>query len=52
MDLAAHRVRAFLNGAAAGEGIGGNVLGGPLIALTWLANELSRHGLTLKAGRW
>ena len=51
LDLAAHRGRAFRNGAPAGEGVGSNVLGGPVIALTWLANELSRHGLTLKAGQ-
>ena len=51
LDLAAHRGRAFRNGAPAGDGIGSNVLGGPVIALTWLANELSRHGLTLKAGQ-
>jgi len=51
LDLAAHRGRAFRNGAPAGEGIGSNVLGGPVIALTWLANELSRHGMTLKAGQ-
>jgi 2-keto-4-pentenoate hydratase len=31
-------------------GHGKNVLGGPLIALTWLANELRRLGVTLKAG--
>jgi 2-keto-4-pentenoate hydratase len=29
---------------------GKNVLGDPLIALTWLANELSQLGLTLRAG--
>ena len=29
------------------EGIGANVLGDPRIALTWLANELSQHGMTL-----
>ena len=50
IDLAAHKVRALKDGAAAGEGIGANVLGDPRIALTWLANELSRHGLILKAG--
>jgi 2-keto-4-pentenoate hydratase len=27
------------------------VLGDPRIALTWLANELSRHGETLAAGQ-
>jgi 2-keto-4-pentenoate hydratase len=51
LDLAAHRGRAFKNGVQAGEGIGSNVLGGPVIALTWLANELSRHGMTLRAGQ-
>ena len=50
IDLAAHPVRAIVNGAPAGEGSGANVLGDPRLALTWLANELSRHGLTLKAG--
>jgi 2-keto-4-pentenoate hydratase len=33
-----------------GDGLGANVLGDPRIALTWLANELSRHGVTLKRG--
>jgi 2-keto-4-pentenoate hydratase len=32
-------------------GHGRNVLGDPLIALTWLANELRQLGVTLKAGR-
>ena len=31
-------------------GHGKNVLGDPLIALTWLANELRRLGVTLRAG--
>lgn len=51
LDLAAHPGQAFKNGAPAGEGIGSNVLGGPVTALTWLANELSRHGMTLEAGQ-
>ncbi len=51
LDLAAHKVRAYRNGTLAEEGLGSNVLGGPAIALTWLANELSRHGMTLKAGQ-
>lgn len=50
IDLAAHNVRALKDGAVAGEGSGVNVLGDPRIALTWLVNELSRHGLTLRAG--
>jgi 2-keto-4-pentenoate hydratase len=49
VDLAAHKVRGLRNGAVAEEGQGSNVLGSPVIALTWLANELSRHGMTLKA---
>ena len=51
LDLAAHKGRMFRNGAMAEEGAGNNVLGDPRIALTWLANELSAHGETLKAGQ-
>jgi len=52
MNLAAHR----LSIAAAGrgpkhEGQGSNVLGDPRIALTWLVNEVSRHGITLGEGQ-
>lgn len=50
IDLASHKGRMFRNNAVAEDGIGSNVLGDPRIALTWLANELSRHGQTLKAG--
>lgn len=50
LDLAAHPVQALIHDRVAGEGVGANVLGDPRIALTWLVNELSRHGLTLKAG--
>ncbi len=32
------------------DGTGGNVLGDPRIALTWLANQLSALGLTLQKG--
>jgi 2-keto-4-pentenoate hydratase len=51
IDLAAHRGQMFRNGALTEEGVGSNVLGDPVIALTWLANELSRHGMVLKAGQ-
>jgi 2-keto-4-pentenoate hydratase len=51
LDLAAHKVRGLRNGAVAEEGEGANVLGDPRIALTWLANELSRHGMTLGRGQ-
>jgi 2-keto-4-pentenoate hydratase len=51
IDLAAHQGQVFRRGVLAEEGLGRNVLGDPRIALTWLANELSRLGLTLKAGQ-
>jgi 2-keto-4-pentenoate hydratase len=33
------------------EGRGANVLGDPRVALTWLANELSSLGITLRQGQ-
>jgi 2-keto-4-pentenoate hydratase len=51
LDLARHAVAASVAGQAACRGSGGNVLGDPRRALTWLANELSAHGLTLAAGQ-
>ena len=52
LDLAAHRVQAQVGDRYAREGVGANVLGDPRIALTWLANELSAHGITLAAGQF
>ena len=51
MDLAAHRVVGRVAGRLEREGRGANVLGDPRIALAWLANEVSRHGVTLDAGQ-
>lgn len=51
LDLAAHRVIGRVAGRLEREGRGSNVLGDPRIALTWLTNELSRHGVTLAAGQ-
>lgn len=51
LDLAAHEVTGFIGDGPAQKGVGGNVLGDPRIALTWLANELSRHGVALRAGQ-
>lgn len=48
-DLDAHAVSAFRNGRPAGDGRGENV-GGPLRALTWLANEIGAHAGGLRAG--
>lgn len=49
LDLDSHRVAAFLDDRPAGEGTGANV-GGPLRALTWLANEVASHAAGLRAG--
>ncbi len=48
LDLVAHRVTARIKGGAEFTGSGINVLGDPLLALTWIANELSGIGVTLK----
>ncbi|MDD2104452.1 2-keto-4-pentenoate hydratase [Pseudomonas putida] len=55
IDLAAHQVQATVDGVSrryVRDGIGGNVLGDPRIALTWLVNELSTYGITLAAGQY
>jgi 2-keto-4-pentenoate hydratase len=49
LDLVEHRAIGTA-GDVTREGKGANVLGDPRVALTWLANELSGLGLTLKAG--
>ena len=51
IDLKSHVVRLQLNGVVARDGIGANVLGDPRIAMTWIANELSSHGIGLLAGQ-
>jgi 2-keto-4-pentenoate hydratase len=56
-DLAAHRVHATVFGAEGGVrftrgGEGRALLGNPLTALTWLANELSSLGIGLRSGDW
>jgi 2-keto-4-pentenoate hydratase len=50
LDLETHRVTLSVDGALKGEGTGALVLGHPLIALTWLANEMSRRGDGMHAG--
>jgi 2-keto-4-pentenoate hydratase len=49
-DLAVHKVRTWIDGKKAADGVGSNVLGDPRIALAWIANELNREGMGLKAG--
>jgi 2-keto-4-pentenoate hydratase len=48
-DLDAHPVLVFKDGRLAAEGRGENV-GGPLHALTWVANELATYAGGLRAG--
>lgn len=57
LDLAAHPVAATVLGADGSlrytrTGQGRALLGHPLTALTWLANDLSSRGLGLRAGDW
>jgi 2-keto-4-pentenoate hydratase len=51
MDLAAHEVTGLIGEGPPQKGIGSNVLGDPRIALAWLVNELSQHGIALLAGQ-
>jgi len=50
LDLAAARGVMKLNGVAAGEGFGRDVMGHPLEALVWLANTLAQRGKGLTQG--
>lgn len=50
LDLSAHTVLGGVHGKIEREGIGSNVLGDPVIALTWLVNELSGLGIALRKG--
>jgi len=49
-DLARHPVMGRVADKLERAGSGANVLGDPRVALAWLANELSRLGITLRAG--
>ncbi|MDP1882844.1 MAG: fumarylacetoacetate hydrolase family protein [Bradyrhizobium sp.] len=50
-DLRAVTGRAVINGEAAGQGTGADVLGHPHNALAWLANHLAAEGKGLFAGQ-
>jgi 2-keto-4-pentenoate hydratase len=50
-DLSRISVEFFKNGESVGSGTGANVLGHPANAVAWLANQLARSGLGLKAGQ-
>ncbi len=49
-DLNCHPVTLSVNGRTQLSGSGANVMGSPLNALAWLANELPRHGHQLQEG--
>jgi 2-keto-4-pentenoate hydratase len=51
VDLKSHVVRGSVSSGLMREGRGANVLDDPRIALTWLVNELSGLGETLKEGQ-
>jgi len=51
LDLAALTTSGSIEGGERRSGSGAQVLGDPRVALTWLANELREHGLTLAAGQ-
>lgn len=51
-DLVTHAVTAYRNGTHAATGRGGNVLGDPRIALTWLVNELRTYADGIHAGQF
>ncbi len=50
LDLGDHPVSLAVNGNRSREGVGANVLGHPLNALTWIANALCLAGNGLRAG--
>lgn len=50
LDLAAHRMDVYLNGAYIKSGVGEAAMGHPLTSAMWLVNWLGRHGLTARAG--
>ncbi len=52
IDLASHKVALSVNGEPAVTGVGSEVLGDPRNSLVWVANFLSSHGKSLKAGAW
>jgi 2-keto-4-pentenoate hydratase len=51
LDLAAFRPMGRIEGKGEWQGLGANVLGSPLTAMTWLVNELSRLGITARKGQ-
>lgn len=51
-SLARHPTRLLVNDEVVTSGVGSDALGGPLAALTWLANQLGTIGTGLLAGQF
>ncbi|MBF9037104.1 hydratase [Rhodobacterales bacterium LSUCC0246] len=51
LDLSEHHVIGRVGDHIVRDGIGKNVLGDPRLALTWIANELSKIGVGLQSGQ-
>ena len=51
-NLSKHEVQLYRNGHLASEGVGANVLGDPREALTWLVNDVTSRGETLRRGQF
>jgi 2-keto-4-pentenoate hydratase len=51
LDLPNHRIALSVDGTEVASGTGARVLGDPVTALVWLANDRARRGETLKAGQ-
>ena len=50
LELPRLALRLAVNGTVVREGKGANVMGNPLVALTWLANACADRGEGLRAG--
>ena len=50
LELASLHGRATINGAPAGEGLGGDAMGHPFDAVAWIAEHLAAHGRGLLRG--
>jgi len=52
-DLIGHEISGWIEGSSVvNASKGGNVLGDPRIAMTWIVNELSMHGVKLFKGQF
>jgi 2-oxo-3-hexenedioate decarboxylase/2-keto-4-pentenoate hydratase len=50
VDLSLISARMTVNGVEVGAGVGADILGDPLTALNWLADEMAGHGHSLRSG--